>query len=151
MLQSAKQDDDITEAVFGDIDIASHREWEEKVCGMAGLHCHLPLWDENRLAIVNEFISAGFRAVVVCVDGSALPESFCGREFDQSFVDDLPAGVDPCGENGEFHTFAYDGPAFVNGPVAFRRVEIKTYESPAQYGGKIFYFQILDVIESNKI
>lgn len=98
------------------------------------------------MAIVNEFITAGFRAVVVCVDGSVLSESFCGREFDESFIKDLPEGVDPCGENGEFHTFAYDGPAFINGPVVFTRVEIRTYESPAEYGGKTFYFQILDII-----
>ena len=146
MLQCAKVDSGITEAVFGDIDIASHREWEEKVCSLAGLNCHLPLWNEDRLAIVNEFLTEGFRAIVVCVDGSVLPQSFCGREFDESFVKDLPPGVDPCGENGEFHTFAYAGPAFVNGPVALTRVEIKTYESPAEYGGKTFYFQILDVI-----
>ena len=86
--------------------------------------------------------TAGFRAVVVCIDGSVLDKSFVGREFDDNFVRDLPPGVDPCGENGEFHTFAYAGPSFQH-PVAFDRVEVKEYVSPQEYGGKTFYFQIL--------
>ena len=132
----------VAHAVFGDIDIASHREWEEKVCTLSGLKCVLPLWNEDRMNVVREFIDAGFKAVVVCIDGSVLDQSFVGREFDDAFVHDLPPGVDPCGENGEFHTFAYAGPAFQH-PVEFYRVEVKEYVSPQEYGGKTFYFQIL--------
>lgn len=111
---------------------------------LLGITASLPLWNEPRLDLVNEFIDKGFKAIVVCVNGSYLPESFCGREFNKEFIADLPPGVDACGENGEFHTFAYDGPSFKH-PVVFRKVEIKTYVAPAEYGGKTFWFQVLDV------
>lgn len=135
-------DDGITDAVFGDIDLLPHREWEEKVCAQAGIAPHLPLWGEPRRKLVDEFLSLGFKAVVVCVNGSYLGEDFCGREFDAAFLADLPADVDACGENGEFHTFVYDGPAFSR-PVAFERVEKRRYESPAELGGTPYYFQQL--------
>ena len=104
----------------------------------------MPLWNEKRLDLVNEFIGLGFKAIVVCVNGSFLSENFCGREFDQNFVRDLPADVDACGENGEFHTFVYDGPCFKN-PINIKKIEIKTYKAPPEHGGKTFYFQILDI------
>ena len=111
---------------------------------LTGLKAILPLWNENRLDLVKEFINLGYKAIVVCVNGTFLPQSFCGREFDLSFVSDLPAGVDACGENGEFHTFVYDGPCFKK-PIDIKRVEIKTYVAPVEHGGKTFYFQILDL------
>lgn len=134
--------DGITHAVFGDIDLVPHREWEEKVCAQAGIVPSLPLWDEPRRKLVDEFLSLGFKAVVVCVNGSFLGEEFCGREFDETFLADLPASVDACGENGEFHTFVYDGPAFAR-PVAFRRTEKQRYQSPPELGGATYYFQRL--------
>jgi uncharacterized protein (TIGR00290 family) len=136
------REDGIMHAVFGDIDLAPHREWEEKVCAQAGLAANLPLWDEPRLKLVDEFLSLGFKAVVVCVNGNYLSQDFCGREFDAAFLADLPAGVDACGENGEFHTFVYDGPAF-SAPVAFRREQIVQVESPAELGTAMYYFQTL--------
>jgi len=144
LLARCKEERGIDHGVFGDIDIASHREWEEMVCATSGLQCHLPLWQQSRAALVDEFLAAGFAAIVVCVDGSKLGREFCGREFDAAFVRDLPPEVDACGENGEFHTFVYNGPAFRH-PVAVARKEVKTYVSPAEYGGKCFYFQVLDV------
>lgn len=140
-LRSA-QVDGISHAVFGDIDLLAHREWEEKVCAQAGITPSLPLWDEPRRKLVDEFLALGFKAVVVCVNGNHLGEEFCGREFDASFLADLPSDVDACGENGEFHTFVYDGPAFAH-PVAFRRTEKQRYESPAELGGIPYYFQRL--------
>ncbi len=136
------REDGVTYAVFGDIDLMPHREWEEKVCAQAGLEANLPLWDEPRLKLVDEFLSLGFKAVVVCVNGNYLSRDFCGREFDAAFLADLPAGVDACGENGEFHTFVYDGPAF-DKPVAFKRERIVQYESPAELGTATYYFQTL--------
>ena len=68
-------------------------------------------------------LASGLRARVTCVDPRALPASFAGREFDRAFLDDLPAGVDPCGENGEFHTFAWDGPMFTH-PVPVQTGEV---------------------------
>jgi uncharacterized protein (TIGR00290 family) len=132
----------IRHAVFGDIDLIPHREWEEKVCAKVDITPCLPLWDEPRRKLVDEFLSLGFKAVVVCVNGKYLGREFCGRDFDESFLADLPAGVDACGENGEFHTFVYDGPGFIQ-PVAFRKTEVLEYQSPEKFGGATFYFQKL--------
>lgn len=138
----ASRADGITHAVFGDIDLVPHREWEEKVCAQADIIPSLPLWDEPRRKLVDEFLAAGFKAVVVCVNANYLGEEFCGREFDASFLADLPESVDACGENGEFHTFVYDGPAFSH-PVAFERAVKERYDSPAEFGGTAYYFQRL--------
>ena len=134
--------DGIQHAVFGDIDLMPHREWEEKVCAKAGITPCLPLWDEPRRKLVEEFLSLGFKAMVVCVNGKYLGREFCGRNFDESFLADLPESVDACGENGEFHTFVYDGPGFAQ-PVAFRKTEVLEYQSPEKFGGTTFYFQKL--------
>jgi uncharacterized protein (TIGR00290 family) len=138
----AGHDDGITHAVFGDIDLVPHREWEEKVCAQAGITASLPLWGEARRKLVDEFLALGFKAVVVCVNGKDLSADFCGREFDASFLADLPAQVDACGENGEFHTFVYDGPGFRQ-PVAFARADQQVYQSPPQLGSATYYFQKL--------
>ena len=134
----------ISQMIFGDIDLLAHRQWEEMVCAHAGINAHLPLWDENRIAMVHEFLDAGFKARVVCVDGQVLNDSFVGREFNYEFISSLPIGVDACGENGEFHTFVYDGPNFKSS-VAWKSLGKKTYISPAEYGSKTFYFDLLDV------
>jgi uncharacterized protein (TIGR00290 family) len=134
----------IQSGIFGDIDLIAHREWEEKVCGAAGIAACLPLWNEDRLSLVNEFFHAGFKARVSCVDGRFLDDTFVGCEFDQSFIDRLPAGVDACGENGEFHTFVYDGPNFIN-PVQWVSIGKKTYVSLPEYGSQTYYFDELDV------
>lgn len=102
----------VTEVVFGDIDLAAHREWEEKVCAAAGLRPSLPLWQQDRTALADEVLSLGYRALVVCTDDRWLDAGWCGESYDRAFIDRLPAGVDACGENGEFHTFVIDGPAF---------------------------------------
>ncbi len=99
-------------AIFGDIDLQAHRDWEEKVCAAAEIRAVLPLWNENRIDLVNEFFREGFRSVVICINEKFLDKSFCGRVFDEQFVRDLPEGVDACGENGEFHTFVFDGKLF---------------------------------------
>lgn len=141
MLRAAKERG-IGQAIFGDIDLVPHREWEEKVCAAAGLEAVLPLWLEPRRKLVDEFLAAGFKAVVVCVNGDYLGAEFCGREFDAAFLADLPEGVDACGENGEFHTFVYDGPAFSR-PVAFERTAVLAYQSPPELGTATYYFQSL--------
>jgi diphthamide synthase (EF-2-diphthine--ammonia ligase) len=104
----------------------------------------LPLWNENRLALVNEFLDADFKARVTCVDGRFLDESFVGVEFDAQFIASLPKGVDTCGENGEFHTFVYDGPNFSR-PVKWRSMEKQKYVSPPEYGQQTYYFNLLDI------
>ena len=141
MLRAAKERG-IGQAIFGDIDLLPHREWEEKVCAAAGIEAVLPLWLEPRRKLVDEFLAAGFKAVVVCVNGDYLGTEFCGREFDAAFLADLPEGVDACGENGEFHTFVYDGPAFSR-PVAFERKAVLAYQSPPELGSATYFFQTI--------
>jgi len=135
----------ITQAIFGDIDLIPHREWEEKVCASASMTALLPLWNESRLSLVNEFLEAGFKARVTCVDGRFLDGSFVGLEFDAQFIASLPEGVDACGENGEFHTFVYDGPNFSQ-PVRWRSLGKQTYVSLPEYGQHSYYFDLLDSI-----
>jgi uncharacterized protein (TIGR00290 family) len=135
----------IKSGIFGDIDLVPHREWEEKVCSSVGISACLPLWNADRLELVKEFFRLEFKARVTCVDGRFLDETFVGCEFDQSFIDRLPAGVDACGENGEFHTFVYDGPNFIN-PVQWVSIGKKTYVSPPEYGSQTYYFDELDVL-----
>ncbi len=143
-LQNLHLDEGITQAIFGDIDLIAHREWEEKVCTAANIEAILPLWNENRLSLVNEFLNAGFKARVTCVDGRFLDDSFVGVEFDAQFIAGLPEGVDACGENGEFHTFVYDGPNFSQ-IVNWKSLGKKKYVSPPEYGQQVYYFDLLDI------
>lgn len=133
----------VAHAIFGDIDLLAHKEWEEKVCLQSGLRAQLPLWNQDREQLVAEFLGLGFKARVVCVDGRFLDASYVGREFNQDYLDDLPDGVDACGENGEFHTFVYDGPGFAQ-PVAWLSLGHRSYTSPPEYGSQIYYFDLLD-------
>jgi len=120
-------------AVFGDIDLQPHREWEEKVCASAGVTAMLPLWQQDRRRLAEQVLSEGFRAVVVCVDTRHLGDEYCGREYDAAFLRDLPAGVDACGENGEFHTFVYDGPNFAH-PVSYTLDGYEDVITPPEFG-----------------
>jgi uncharacterized protein (TIGR00290 family) len=111
----SKQRDAGVEAVaFGDLFLRDIRDYREDRLGRAAMRGLFPLWGRDTGRLSREFIELGFRAVVCCVDPRRLGKEFCGREFDRSFLDSLPPGVDPCGENGEFHTFVYAGPIFNN-------------------------------------
>ena len=143
-LKNLNTEVNITQAIFGDIDLISHRKWEEKVCAAANMEAILPLWNENRLSLVNEFLNIGFKARVTCVDGRYLDDSFVGVEFDAQFIARLPTGVDACGENGEFHTFVYDGPNFLQ-PVNWKSLGKQKYVSPLEYGQQTYYFDLLDI------
>lgn len=134
-------------AVFGDIDLQPHREWEERVCAQAGLRACLPLWGEPRHALVDAFLAQGWRARVVCVDSRRLDDAFCGREFDADFIASLPAGVDPCGENGEFHTFVFDGPGFSR-PLAHRVAGLRAWTAPARFGAVRYCFADLELADA---
>lgn len=135
-----------THAVFGDIDLVPHREWEEKVCALAGVTAVLPLWQWPRERVVAEVFARGIEAIVVCVNTRFLPREFCGRRYDARFVADLPAGVDACGENGEFHTCVVDAPLFA-APVPVRVRGSVPYDAPAQHGGDRFWFAELDLMQ----
>lgn len=121
----------ITHSIFGDIFLEDLRQYREKQLNTIGIQAVFPLWKQNTSDIIREFLKLGFKTIVTCVNGMYLDKSFAGRVIDQQFLDDLPKNVDPCGENGEFHTFTFDGPIFKN-PVQFEIGETvkKTYPKP---------------------
>jgi uncharacterized protein (TIGR00290 family) len=112
--------DGVEAVAFGDLFLADLRAYREARMAAAGKAARFPLWAEDTRALAAAFIAAGFRAVLVSVDGEQVPHELLGREFDAALLDALPAGADSCGENGEFHTFVYDGPVF-GAPLAVRR------------------------------
>ena len=97
---------------FGDLFLADIKEYREAKLAGTGITPLFPLWLTPTDRLAQEMISSGLRAIVTCVDPQHLPVSFAGREFNEQFLADLPKDVDPCGERGEFHTFAFDGPMF---------------------------------------
>jgi uncharacterized protein (TIGR00290 family) len=103
---------------FADLFLADIRAYREAQLAAIDRRCAFPLWGRDTKALADSFVAAGFAATLVCVDLSRLDASFAGRSFDRDLLRDLPAGVDPCGENGEFHTFVADGPIF-SAPVPF--------------------------------
>jgi len=108
-----------THGVFGDIFLEDLRVYRDKQLETVGIEGIYPLWKKDTKNLIQEFIDLGFKAITVCVNANYLDKEFCGREVNQSFLEDLPNTVDPCGENGEFHTFVYDGPNFKQ-PVSFK-------------------------------
>ncbi|MFM9837936.1 MAG: diphthine--ammonia ligase [Cyclobacteriaceae bacterium] len=121
--------------IFGDIFLEDLRKYREEQLAPFGLQVHFPLWQRNTKELLNEFLDLGFKTIVVCMKASLLDQSFAGRIIDKEFIKDLPSSVDPCGENGEFHTFVFDGPIFKS-PVNFLIGEkiYKEYQSPKNSG-----------------
>lgn len=113
--------DQINMALFGDLYLQDLRNQRIANCKQQSIQAAFPLWGSNPNELLRSFISLGFKSIVTCVDGSVLDKSFVGRVIDESFLRDLPHGVDVCGENGEYHSFVYDGPIFRN-PVKFEIV-----------------------------
>lgn len=109
----------IEAVAFGDIFLENIRQYRKKRLLEMGLECAFPIWNRDTRELANTFISHGFKAIVTCVDSSVLDKALSGRLFDKQFLSELPPNVDPCGENGEFHSFVYDGPIFRK-PVPFR-------------------------------
>lgn len=107
----------------GDLFLEDVRAYRESQLDAAGRRALFPLWQRDTAALARQFVQAGFQAVLVCVDPRKLDPSFAGRPFDAELLADLPPGVDPCGENGEFHTFVFDGPIFSR-PLACRTGEV---------------------------
>jgi len=113
----------ISAIAFGDLFLADVRAYRERQLPDRGLEPLFPIWGLPTRELAQEIVRAGLRAKLVCVDPKQLPASFVGRDFDQSLLDDLPAAVDPCGENGEFHSFVYAGPMFKHA-IAVKNGEI---------------------------
>lgn len=110
-------------AAFGDIFLEDLKTYRENQLHPFGIKTVFPLWKKDTKELLSEFTNLGFKAITVCVDSSKLDKSFVGRIIDADFINDLPENVDICGENGEFHTFCFDGPYFKQ-PVAFTKGEI---------------------------
>jgi uncharacterized protein (TIGR00290 family) len=112
-----------THVAFGDLFLEDVRRYREDRLDGTGLTPIFPLWGLPTLALAEEMIDGGLRAILTCVNPQHLDRSFAGRQFDRALLRDLPPGVDPCGERGEFHSFAYDGPMFAR-PVAAATGEV---------------------------
>jgi diphthine-ammonia ligase len=113
-LSELKEGFQLTHAVFGDIDLQPHRDWEEKVCTNAGLIAVLPLWQQHRRTLVNQMLEAGIETMIVSCN-ETMGERFIGQIITPSLLDELEAmAIDACGENGEFHTLVLDCPLFSN-------------------------------------
>lgn len=137
-LKNFKQEG-IEGGVFGDIDFNPHREWIERICRQAGIAFHLPLWLENQTELMEEFIDAGFIAVVVAVKADLFGPEVLGRTVDRQFLSyltGLDKGITPCGEAGEYHTLVIDGPLFK------KRLEIKKSEKVTR--GEHHFLEILE-------
>ncbi len=147
MMQTMNQlrQEGYTHSVFGDIfleDLKTYRETQLAKVGMTGI---FPIWKRDTVTLMHEFIDLGFKTIVVCVNEKHLDKSFCGRIIDENFIKDLPNNVDVCGENGEFHTFAFDGLVFKK-PVAFRKGEIvyRKYAAPKEQNDNCFQTAPID-------
>lgn len=121
-IERAKSDG-VNTFAFGDLFLEDIRRYREERLRETGVSPIFPIWALPTIELAREMIASGLRARVTCVDPQQLPASFAGREFDAGFLADLPPAVDPCGERGEFHTFAYDGPMF-HYPVPVQSGEI---------------------------
>lgn len=125
------KEEHFTHAVFGDIFLEDLKNYREQQLASIGLNAVFPIWKRDSVELIHEFLDLGFKTILVCIKADLLPKEFAGRVIDRQFLRDLPKNVDACGENGEFHTFVFDGPIFSK-PVNFEKGEIvyKEYASP---------------------
>jgi diphthine-ammonia ligase len=113
-LKEIKEKEKVETAVFGDIDLQPHRDWEEKVCALVGIEAFLPLWQKDRKTLVLEMLQAGIKTAIVSCN-EVMGISFLGRIIDEELVEELESiGIDACGENGEYHTLVLNCPLFEN-------------------------------------
>ena len=116
-------------SIFGDIFLEDLKVYRENQLAKAGMTGVFPIWKRPTTELVKQFIDQGFKAVLVCVNERYLDKSFAGRLIDASFLNDLPANVDPCGENGEYHSFVFDGPIFKKPvPITLGEVVYRKYD-----------------------
>ena len=140
-----------TVSIFGDIFLEDLRTYRESKLAELNLQGVFPLWKIPTDKMIREFIDLGFKTVVTCVNEKYLDKSFAGRIIDEDFLNDLPSGVDPCGENGEFHTFVFDGPIFKK-PISFEKGELvyKKYTPTNQNNDSTSDCYVKDDDNSNK-
>jgi len=124
------KDQGFTHAISGDLFLEDLKKYRERLYTKDGIECLFPLWKMDTKELLHQFIADGFKAIIVCVNTAYLDKSFCGRLLDEAFINDLPGNVDVCGENGEYHSFVFDGPIFSR-PIAFEKGELVYREYPA--------------------
>jgi uncharacterized protein (TIGR00290 family) len=133
MMETMKQFqvEGFTHAFFGDIFLEDLKTYRQQQLARLGFQACFPLWKKDTRSLLSEFIDLGFRAIVVCIDSRFLDQSFAGRMLDLDFLKDLPPGIDPCGENGEYHSFVFDGPIFKEA-IRFQKGEnlFREYKAP---------------------
>tara|TARA_R110002020_G_scaffold17804_5_gene62729 strand:+ start:53032 stop:53751 length:720 start_codon:yes stop_codon:yes gene_type:complete len=112
------KDDNFTHSAFGDIYLEDLKMYRETQLASQNIKAIFPLWKRDTKQLITEFLALGFKTIVVCANSKYFDKDFVGTIIDENFIDNLPEGVDPCGENGEFHTFCFDGPIFKN-PIPF--------------------------------
>jgi uncharacterized protein (TIGR00290 family) len=139
----------ISTVAFGDIFLEDLKKYREDKMKAIGMNCIFPLWQKDTRLLVNDFIAKGFKTITCCINDGYLNENWCGRLIDKVFVDELPPTVDPCGENGEFHSFCYDAPIFktkinvTTGEKTYKALQLKTTDHPTpikDVGTKGFWF-----------
>ncbi len=133
----------VSSVVFGDIFLENLREHRENNLSKIGMKAIFPLWKKDTTELAQSFINLGFRAVITCVDSHFLDRTFVAKELDERFLSALPAGIDHCGENGEFHSFVYDGPIFR------QRISHKIGEVVLRE--KRFYYRDLEPIQDSRL
>lgn len=133
------KEEGFTHAFFGDIFLEDLRQYREAQLSRVGMQAVFPLWKRDTKELVKEFIDLGFKTILVCIKSELLDKSFAGRIIDHDFLKDLPPNVDPCGENGEFHTFVFDGPIFSK-PVPIEKGEVvfREYAAPKDDNDQCF-------------
>jgi uncharacterized protein (TIGR00290 family) len=131
-LARASASERIDTIAFGDLFLADVRAYREAMLARLGWRGRFPLWGEDTARLARYFVERGYRAILSCVDTAQLDAAFCGRDFDAPLLANLPAGVDPCGENGEFHTCVHAGPIF-GGSIALERGERVLRDGRFQY------------------
>jgi uncharacterized protein (TIGR00290 family) len=123
-------------AIFGDIFLEDLKRYREQKLAELNISCVFPLWKVPTKDLMKEFLELGYKAILVCINEEYLNKNFCGRLIDKSLLNDLPENVDPCGENGEYHSYVYDGPIF-RYPIHFRKAETvyRRYTAPENSSG----------------
>ncbi len=141
MMQTMQQlqQEGFTHSIFGDIFLEDLKVYRETQLSKVNMTTVFPIWKRDTTELMHEFLDLGFKTIVVCVKAELLDESFAGRIIDKDFLKDLPKNIDPCGENGEFHTFVFDGPMFKSS-VTFQTGEkvFREYKAPVNDKDKCF-------------
>jgi uncharacterized protein (TIGR00290 family) len=136
----------VTHVIFGDIFLEDLREYREQNLSKVGLATIFPLWKENTSGLIKEFFSLGFRTITCCVNDAFLNEEHVGVELTPGYISNLPFNVDPCGENGEYHTFCFEGPVFRTpikfelGEKVYKPLELKGADNSEEKSTKGFWF-----------